>query len=84
MNKEENNNKTINAQLSNSKKVYDSNKLQVILYIIATLILLGSIVMIYMSNELSVLMVLIFIITILLVIKFLKFNIINFIMNFKI
>tara|TARA_B100000035_G_C20888920_1_gene504042 strand:- start:308 stop:721 length:414 start_codon:yes stop_codon:yes gene_type:complete len=74
----------INDQLNNSKIVYNSVHLQFILYLIATCILVGIIFIINASGSLSIFIIILLLIVLFLIFKLLKFNIVNFIMNFKI
>lgn len=79
-----NSNEIIDAQLENSEKIYNSIHIQFILYFISTLILIAFIFIINSSGNLSIFVVIILLIFLFLIFKFLRFNIINFVSNFKI
>lgn len=75
---------TINAQLENSKTVYDSIYLQLVLFFIATIILIAIIFVINISGTISIISIIIFIVILLFLFKFLKFDIFTFLKNFSI
>ena len=77
-------NRLIIDQLNNSKTVYNSVHLQFIFYFIATCILVGFIFIINMSGNLSIFIIILLLIILFLIFKFLRFNIFNFLTNFKI
>jgi len=76
-------NELIESQLDYSKVRYSSVHMQFILYFIATFLLIGFIFIITSSGKLSFYIMLILVIILFIIIKYLNFNIINFIMNFK-
>lgn len=82
-NKDNHNNRLIDDQLNNSKIVYNSVHLQFIFYFIATCILIGFIFIINASGNLSIFIIISLLIVLFLIFTLLKFNIVNFIMNFK-
>lgn len=77
-------NKIEHAQLEYTKKVFDSNRMQFILFFVATIILIGMVLLINVSGNLSFFVIIILIIIIFIIFKFLKFNMLNFILNFRI
>ena len=77
-------NELINQQLDNSEIVYDSVHLQFILYFIASCILIGFIFIINTGGNLSIFFIILLLIVIFCIFKFLKFDLINYIMNLKI
>ena len=77
-------NELINQQLDNSEIVYDSVHLQFILYFIATAILIGFIFIINTGGNLSIFIIILLLLVIFCIFKFLKFDLINYIMNLKI
>lgn len=76
-------NEIVDAQLENSERVYNSVHVQFVLFFIATLILLGFVFIINASGNLSIFVVIILLIVLFLIFKFLRFNIVNFISNFR-
>lgn len=72
------------AQIDYTKKVFDSNQLQFFLFFIATIILVGMIILINVTGNISFFIIITLIVIIFIIFKFLKFNIVNFILNFKI
>ena len=77
-------NKIEKAQLEYTKKVFDSNRLQFILFFIATFILIGMVLLINVSGNISIFIILILIVILFIIFKFLKFDIVNFISRFRI
>ena len=71
------------AQVHYTKKVFNSNRLQLILFFIATIVLIGMILAINASGNLSFVIIIILVIIIFIIFKFLKFDMINYILNFK-
>ena len=76
-------NEIVDAQLENSERVYNSVHIQFVLFFIATLILVGFVFIINASGNLSIFVVIILLIILFLIFKFLRFNIVNFISNFR-
>lgn len=76
-------NEIVDAQLDNSERIYNSIQLQFVLFFISTLILIGFIFIINMSGDLSIFVVIVLLIFLFLVFIFLRFNIMNFISNFR-
>ena len=76
-------NEIVDAQLENSKKTYNSIYLQFILFLISTLILIFFVFVINSSGNLSIFVVILLLIILFLIFKYLRFNIITFISNFK-
>ena len=76
-------NEIVDAQLENSERVYNSVHIQFVLFFIATLILVGFVFIINASGNLSIFVVIILLIVLFLIFKFLRFNIVNFISNFR-
>ena len=76
-------NEIVDAQLDNSETIYSSIHLQFILFFISTLILIGFVFIINASGDLSIFVVILLLLFLFLVFKFLRFNIINFISNFR-
>ena len=58
--------------------------MQFILFFVATIILIGMVLLINVSGNLSFFVIIILIIIIFIIFKFLKFNMLNFILNFRI
>ena len=81
---DDNKNEIIEAQLENSKAEYNSLNIQFILYFVTTLILIGFVISINASGNLSIFLVIVLLILLFVIFKFLRFNIVNFILNFKI
>ena len=81
---DDNKNEIIEAQLENSKGEYNSLNIQFILYFVTTLILIGFVISINASGNLSIFLVIVLLILLFVIFKFLRFNIVNFILNFKI
>lgn len=75
---------TIDAQLENSKTVYDSVYLQLTLFFIATILLIIIIFIINIAGTISIIPIIILIVLLLFLMKFLKFDIFTFLKNFSI